>query len=205
MGWPSFATLKLRPPTSASAMGLPGRMVASPIVTTSESATPGAAVATTIALPAAPAVTSPVFDTIATPGVRLVQVANEGDNGFPAMSRTAAASCTVFPGDNVVSAAYPGGVKTVAGAVSDETVSRSVSTAPRIAAATRAAPPVGATSAVTPPLGPSRMSSGLRFVRATGTPATGTPAESTLTRITNEPAVATVVSCGATVDRKSVV
>src|SRR5439155_6370291 len=98
-------------------------------------------------------VTSPVLETVATPGVPLVQVASEGDSCFPAISVTTAASCAVFPGLRVVRVTYPGLTRTAAGAVSGATVSRSVSAAPRIAATPRAAPPVGATSAVTPPLG----------------------------------------------------
>src|SRR5439155_19436058 len=198
---PSFPPPKLRPPLSARAMTLPGATVGSPTAIASESATPGPAPATTIALPRPTAVTSPEVDTAATVGSPLVQVASEGDNAFPAMSLTAATSCTVLPGDSVVSVAYPGVIKTDAGAVSGATVRRRVSAAPWISAATRATPPAGFTSAVTAPLGPSRMSSGFKFVRATGTPATRNPAESTLIRITNEPAGATVVSCGATVTR----
>ena len=82
--WPSFATPKLRPPTSASAIALPGGVTASPTITTSESATPGPAVAATIALPGATPVTSPVLDTVATFGVPLFQLASEGDSCFPA-------------------------------------------------------------------------------------------------------------------------
>src|SRR5207249_7782814 len=199
MGWATLPTPKPRPPTSASAMGLPGGVSASPTITTSESATPGAAMATTIALPGATLVTSPVLDTLATLGVRLFQVASEGDSCFPAISVTTAVSCAVFAGLRVVSVTYPGLTRTAAGAVSGATVSRSVSAAPRIAASTRPAPPVGLRSAVTVRSGPTRMRPGVRLVNATGTPATGISAESTLTRITKEPPGVSVVSCGATV------
>src|SRR5437763_1888197 len=91
MGWATLPTPKLRPPVSASAIGLPGGVSASPTITTSESATPGAAVTTTIALPGATPVTSPVLETLATLVARLVQVASEGDSGFPAVSVMAAA------------------------------------------------------------------------------------------------------------------
>src|SRR5882762_1301180 len=182
-GWPSFAAPKLRPPTSASASALPGGVTASPTITTSESATPGPAVAATIALPGATPVTSPVLDTVTTFSAPLVQVASEGDSCFPAMSVTTAVSCVAFPGLRVVSVRYPGLTRTAAGAVSGATVSRRVSAAPRIAASTRAAPPGGLRRAVT----------------ATGTPVTGVWAESTLIRSTNEPPVASVESCGATV------
>src|SRR5213593_1316081 len=57
--------------------GAAGGVSASPTITTSESATPGAAMAATIALPGATLVTSPVLDTLATLGVRLFQVASE--------------------------------------------------------------------------------------------------------------------------------
>src|SRR2546428_12964951 len=114
MGCPTLATPKLRPPMSARAIALPGGVSASPTITTSESATPGAAVATTIALPGATAVTSPVLDTVAMFGAPLVQVASEGDSGLPAISRTAAVSCAVVPGLRVVSVAYPGLTKTPA-------------------------------------------------------------------------------------------
>src|SRR5690348_2776945 len=201
IGWPSLATPKLRPPVSATAMALPGATVASPTATATESAIPGPALATTIAVPRATAVTRPALDTPATVGSLLVHVASEGDNGFPTLSATAATSCAAFPGASVVSVAYPGVIKTDAGAVSGATVRRSVSAAPGISAATRAAPPAGFTSAVRAPLGLSRMSSGFKLVRATGTPVTRVPAESTLTRITNEPTGDTVVSCGATVTR----
>src|SRR5439155_1161203 len=127
-GWATLPTPKLRPPTSASAMGLPGGVSASPTITTSESATPGAAMAATIALPGATPMTSPVLDTVATLGVRLLQVASEDDSGFPAMSVTTAVSCAVFPGLSVVSVTYPGLTRTAAGAVSGATVSRTVST-----------------------------------------------------------------------------
>src|SRR2546430_769390 len=198
MGCPTLPTPKLRPPMSARAIALPGGVSASPTITTSESAMPGAAVATTIALPGAAPVTSPVLATVATVGARLVQVASEGDSGLPAIS-VAAVSCAVFPGLRVVSVAYPGLTRTAAGAVSGATVSRSVSAAPRIAASTRPAPPVGLRRAVTVPSGPTRMRPRVRLVDATGTPVTGISAESTLTRITNEPPGASVVSCGATV------
>src|SRR5207247_873645 len=171
----------------------------SPTITTSESATPGAAVATTIALPSTMPVTSPVLETVATVGVRLVHVAREGDSGFPAISVTAAVSCAVFPETRFVSVTYPGLTRTAAGAVSGATVSRSVSAAPRMAASTRPAPPVGLRRAVTVRSGPTRTRPGVRLVNATGTPVTGISAESTLTRMTNEPPVASVVSCGATV------
>ena len=184
---------------SASASGLPGRTVGSPTITTSESATPGAAVATTTALPGLTPVTSPVLETVATPGVPLVQVASEGDSCFPAISVTTAASCAVFPGLRVVRVTYPGLTSTAAGAVSGATVSRSVSAAPRMAASTRPAPPVGLRRAVTVRSGAMRMRAGVRLVNATGTPVTGISAESTLMRITSEPPVASVVSCGATV------
>src|SRR5213080_1711712 len=199
MGWATLPTPKLRPPTSASAMGLPGGVSASPTITTSESATPGAAMATTIALPGATLVTSPVLDTVATLGVRLVQIASEGDSGFPAMSVTTAVSCAVFPELRVVSVTYPGFTRTLAGATSGATLSRSVSAAPRIAASTRAGPPVGLRRAVTVRSGPTKMRPGVRLVNATGTPVTGIRAESTLTRRTNEPPGPSVVSCGATV------
>jgi len=75
-----------------------GGVTASPTITTSESATPGPAVAATIALPALPPVTSPVLDTVATFGAPLVQVASEGDSCFPAMSVTTAVSCAGSPG-----------------------------------------------------------------------------------------------------------
>src|SRR5437773_2591719 len=140
MGCPTLPTPKLRPPMSARAIALPGGVSASPTITTSESAMPGAAVATTIALPGAAPVTSPVLATVGTVGARLVQVASEGDSGLPAISVTAAVSCAVFPGLRVVSVAYPGLTRTAAGAVSGVTVSRSVSAAPRIAASTRPAP-----------------------------------------------------------------
>src|SRR4029077_19134219 len=115
-GCPILATPKLRPPVSASASGLPGRMVGSPTITTNESATLGAAVATTTALPGLTPVTSPVLETVATPGVPLVQVASEGDNCFPVISVTTAASCAVFPGLRVVRVTYPGLTRTRAGA-----------------------------------------------------------------------------------------
>src|SRR5207249_6430229 len=127
----------------------PGRTVGSPTITTSESATPGAAVATTVALPGLMPVTRPVLETVATPGVPLVQVASEGDSCFPAISVTTAASCAVFPGLRVVRVTYPGLTSTAAGAVSGATLSRNVSAAPRMAASTRPAPPVGLRRAVT--------------------------------------------------------
>src|SRR5438309_10625001 len=148
IGCPTFPPAKLRPPVRARAMGLPGGRVLSPTTIAIESAIPGPALATTIALPGATAVTMPALVTLATVGAPLVQVASEDDSGFPAMSVTVAASCTAFPGASVVSAAYPGLTRTVAGAVRGDTVSRSVSAAPRIAAATRAAPPVGDSRAV---------------------------------------------------------
>src|SRR3989442_12720184 len=196
-GWPSFATPKLRPPTSASA--LPGGVTASPTITTSESTTPGPAVAATMALPGATPVTSPVLDTVATIGAPLVQVASAGDSCFPATSVTTAVSCAAFPGLRVVSVRYPGLTRTAAGAVSGATVSRRGSAAPRIAASTRAAPPGGLRRAVTVLSGATRTSPGVRLVNATGTPVTGVRAESTLIRSTNEPPVASVESCGATV------
>src|SRR6266496_93345 len=170
MGWVTFPTPKPRPPVSASAIGLPGRMVGSPTITTSESATPGAAMATTTALPGTKAVTSPVLETVATVGALLVQVAREGDSGFPAISVTAAVSCAVFPGLRVVRVRYPGLTRTAAGATSDATLTRSVSAAPRIAASTRAGPPVALRRAVTAPSGPTKMRAGVRLVNATGTP-----------------------------------
>src|SRR5947208_14233340 len=160
IGGPTLPPPKLRPPLSARAMGLPGGSVLSPTTIASESAIPGPALATTIALPGATAVTRPALETRATVGAPLVQVASEEDSGFPAMSVTVAASCTAFPGANVVSVAYPGLTRTVAGAVRGDTVSRSVSAAPRIAAATRAAPPVGGSRAVMPGSGPARSQPG---------------------------------------------
>src|SRR6266849_964874 len=198
-GCPILATAKLRPPVSARASGLPGGIAGSPTSTINESATPGAAVATTIALPGARPVTSPVLETVATAGVPLVQVASEGDNCFPAISVTTAASCAVFPGLRVVRVTYPGLTRTAAGAVSDATLTRSVSAAPRMTVSTRPGPPVGLGRAVTVRSGATRMRPGVRLVNATGTPITGVSAESTLMRITSEPAVASVVSCGATV------
>src|SRR5437762_1136818 len=199
MGCPTLPTPKLRPPMSARAIALPGGVSTSPTITTSESATPGAAVATTIALPDATAVTSPVLDTVAMFGAPLVQVASEGDSCFPARSVTTAVSCAVFAGLRVVSVTYPGLTRTAAGAVSGATVSRSVSAAPRIAASTRPAPPVGLRRAVTERSGPTRTRPGVRLVNVTGTPDTAISAESTPTRMTTEPQAATVVSCGATV------
>src|SRR3989442_10969403 len=141
-GWPSFATPKLRPPTSASAIALPGSVTASPTITTSESATPGPAVAPTIALPGATPVTSPVLDTVATFGAPLVQVASEGDSCFPAMSVTTAVSGAAFPGLREGSVRYPGLTRTAPGAASGATVSRRGAAATRIPAHTRTPPHV---------------------------------------------------------------
>src|SRR5260370_22293806 len=129
MGWRSLGTGKVQPPVSASASGFPGGLAGSPTSTINESATPGAAVATTIALPGARPVTSPVLETVATPGVPLVQVASEGDSCFPAISVTTAASCAVFPGLTVVRVTYPGLTRTAAAAASDATLTRSASAA----------------------------------------------------------------------------
>src|SRR2546430_3350886 len=201
MGGPTFPPPKLRPPLRARAMGLPGGRVLSPTTIASEAEITGPALATTIALPGATAVARPALETAATVGARLVQVASEEDRAFPALSVTVAASCTAFPGASVVSVAYPGLTRTVAGAVSGDTVSRRVSAAPRIAAATRAAPPVEDSRAVMPRSGPTRIKSGLRLVSITGTPVTAVPAESMPRRITNDPPEASVVSCGVTLTR----
>ena len=201
IGCPTLPPPKLRPPVRARAMGLPGGRVLSPTTIAIESAIPGPALATTIALPGATAVTRPALETRATVGARLVQVASEEASGFPAMSVTVAASCTAFPGASAVSVAYPGLTRTVAGAVRGDTVSRSVSAAPRIAAATRAAPPVGDSRAVMPRSGPTRIKSGFRLVSITGTPATAVPDESMPRRIRSEPPGASVVSCGVTLTR----
>src|SRR5439155_1499167 len=176
-GCPILATPKLRPPVSASASGLPVRTDVSPTITTSDSATPGAAVATTTALPGLRPVTSPVLETVATPGVPLVQVASEGDSCFPAISVTTAASCAVFPGLRVVRVTYPGLTSTLAGAVSGATVSRSVSAAARIATPTL--------PAYTPAPSRDRIpSTSIRYVLTDPTTTTGTvivafPASST--------------------------
>src|SRR5256884_9439338 len=201
IGCPTWPPPGVRPPVRARAMGLPGGGVLSPTTIAIESATPGPALAPTTALPGATAVTRPALETRATVGAPLGQVASEEDSGFPAMSVTVAASCTAFPGASVVSVAYPGLTRTVAGAVSGDTVSRSVSAAPRIAAATRAAPPVGDSRAVMPRSGPTRIKSGVRLVSTTGTPATAVPAESMPRPITNQPPGAIVVSCGVTLTR----
>src|SRR5256885_267244 len=168
IGCPTLPPPKLRPPVRARAMGLPGGRVLSPTTIAIESAIPGPALATTIALPGATAVTRPALETRATVGAPLVQVASEEDSGFPAMSVTFAASCTAFPGASVVSVAYPGLTRTVAGAVRGDTVSRSVSAAPRIAAATRAAPPVGDSRAGVARARPPRIKSGGKVGRPTG-------------------------------------
>src|SRR6266516_243161 len=119
IGCPTFPPPKLRPPSRA--MGLPGGRVLSPTTIAKESAIPGPALATTIALPGATVVTRPALETRATVGARLVHVASEEDSGFPAMSVTVAASCTVLPGASVVRVAYPGLTRTAAGAVSGDT------------------------------------------------------------------------------------
>src|SRR5207237_10092954 len=89
IGCPTFPPAKLRPPLRARAMGFPGGRVLSPTTIASESAIPGPALATTIALPGATAVTMPALVTPATVGARLDQGASEEASGCPASDVTA--------------------------------------------------------------------------------------------------------------------